>query len=84
MVRFTREGVAVVAGWREEGNVPGLTQRRPDLLVRVGQGTLGTGTHCIEFERYSLLPSQVEHHLGTYRRKVLIATGIGPPWAWVS
>ena len=68
VVRFAREGVAVVAGWRGEVNVPGLTQVRPDLLVQVSAGTLGPGTHFIEFERYSVLPSQVEHKLGPYRR----------------
>ena len=68
VVRFAREGVAVAAGWRGEVNVPGLTQVRPDLLVQVGAGTLGAGTHCIEFERYSPVPSQVEHKLVPYRR----------------
>ena len=68
VVRFAREGVAVVAGWRGEVNLPGLTQVRPDLLVQVNAGTLGTGTHCIEFERYSPVPSQVDHKLGPYRR----------------
>ena len=67
-VRFAREGVAVAAGWRGEVNLPGLTQVRPDLLVQVGAGTLGAGTHCIEFERYSPVPVQVEHKLGPYRR----------------
>ena len=67
-VRFAREGVAVVAGWRGEVNVPSLTQVRPDLLLHVTGGTLGPGTHCIEFERYSPVPSQVEHKLGPYRR----------------
>ncbi|MDE2844379.1 MAG: hypothetical protein OXN21_13495 [Chloroflexota bacterium] len=68
VVRFAREGVAVAAGWRGEVNLPGLTQVRPDLLVQVGAGTLGAGTHCIEFERYSPVPSMVEHKLGPYRR----------------
>ena len=68
VVRFAREGVAVVAGWRGEVNLPGLTQVRPDLVVEVGAGTLGAGTHCIEFERYSPVPAQVEHKLGPYRR----------------
>ena len=68
VVRFAREGVAVAAGWRGEVNLPGLTQVRPDLLVQVNDGTLGAGTHCIEFERYSPVPSQVEHKLGPYRR----------------
>ena len=41
VVRFAREGTEVVAGWRGEVNVPGLTQVRPDLLVQVSEGTLG-------------------------------------------
>ena len=56
VVRFAREGAAVVAGWRGEVNVPGLTQVRPDLLVQVSDGTLGPGTHCIEFERRAVQP----------------------------
>ena len=68
VVRFAREGVLAVAGWRGETNVTGLTQVRPDLLVQVSQGTLGAGTHCIEFERRAVQPFQVEHKLGPYRR----------------
>ena len=68
VVRFAREGVAAVAGWRGEINVPGLTQVRPDLLVQVSHGTLGAGIHCIEFERRAVQPFQVEHKLGPYRR----------------
>ena len=41
VVRFAREGVAVVAGWRGEVNLPGLTQVRPDLLVQVNAGNPG-------------------------------------------
>ena len=68
VVRFAREGVEVIAGWRGEVNVPGLTQVRPDLLMQVSQGTLGAGIHCIEFERQAVHPFQVEHKLGPYRR----------------
>ena len=68
VVRFAREGVEVVAGWRGEVNVPGLTQVRPDLLVQVSEGALGTGTHCIEFERRAVSPYEVEHKLRPYRR----------------
>ena len=68
VVRFTREGVAAVAGWRGEVNVPGLTQVRPDLLVQVSEGTLGGGTHYIEFERNAVSPQEVEYKLGPYRR----------------
>ena len=52
-----REGVEVVAGWRGEVNVPGLTQ-----------GALGTGTHYIEFERSAVLPGRVGEKLGPYHR----------------
>ena len=68
VVRFAREGVEVVAGWRGEVNVPDLTQVRPDLLVQVSDGTLGSGTHCIEFERTAVSPQDVAHKLGPYRR----------------
>ena len=68
VVRFTREGVESVAGWRGEINVPGLTQVRPDLLVQVSDGALGEGAHCIEFERTAVAPQDVEHKLGPYRR----------------
>ena len=68
VVRFAREGVEVVAGWRGEVNVPGLTQVRPDLLVQVSGGALGGGTHYIEFERTAVSPQEVEYKLGPYRR----------------
>ena len=73
VVRFAREGVAAVTGWRGEVNVPGLTQVRPDLLVQVRDGALGPGTHYIEFERYSVMPSLVERKLGPYRRMAAIS-----------
>ena len=68
VVRFAREGVEVVAGWRGEVNVPGLTQVRPDLLVQVSGGALGGGTHYIEFERTAVRPERVAEKLGPYRR----------------
>ena len=68
VVRFAREGVETIAGWRGEINVPGLTQVRPDLLVQASAGTLGTGTHCIEFERRAVSGWEVERKLGPYRR----------------
>ena len=73
VVRFAREGVAVVAGWRGEVNVPGLTQVRPDLLVQVSEGPFGEGAHSIEFERRAVQRSQVAEKLGPYRR--IAATG---------
>ena len=68
VVRFAREGVAAVAGWRGEVNVPGLTQVRPDLLVQVSDGVLGAGAHCIEFERSAVSPQDVSQKLGPYLR----------------
>ena len=68
VARFAREGVEVAAGWRGEVNVPGLTQVRPDLLVQVSGGALGTGAYYIEFERRAVSPQEVEHKLGPYRR----------------
>ena len=68
VVRFAREGVEAVAGWRGEVNVPGLTQVRPDLLVQVREGALGAGTYCIEFERRAVSPSEANLKLGPYRR----------------
>ena len=68
VVRFTREGVEAVAGWRGEINVPGFTQVRPDLLVQVSDGALGEGAHCIEFERTAVAPQEVNLKLGSYRR----------------
>ena len=64
VVRFVREGVEVVAGWRGEVNVPGLTQVRPDLLVQVSGGALGGGTHYIEFERTAVRPERVAEKPG--------------------
>ena len=57
VVRFAREGVEAVAGWRGEVNVPNLTQ-----------GTLGARTHYIEFERTAVRPERVAEKLGPYRR----------------
>ena len=68
VVRFAREGVEAVAGWRGEVNVPGLTQVRPDLLVQVSGGPFGAGAHCIEFERSAVSPHDVNQKLGPYLR----------------
>ena len=68
VVRFAREGVETIAGWRGEINVPGLTQVRPDLLLQVTGGALGAGTHCIEFERRAVSGWEVERKMGPYRR----------------
>ncbi len=73
VARFAREGVEVVAGWRGEVNVPGLTQVRPDLLVPVAEGPFGGGAHYLEFERRAVRTLQVAEKLGPYRR--MAATG---------
>ena len=76
VVRFAREGVEVVAGWRGEVNVPGLTQVRPDLLVQVSEGALGGGTHYIEFERTAVRPERVAEKLGPYRRMAVVGRAL--------
>lgn len=68
VVRFAREGVEAVAGWRGEVNVPGLTQVRPDLVLQVSRGALGSGAHFIEYERRAVQPWAVSHKLRSYRR----------------
>ena len=68
VVQFAREGVEVVAGWRGELNVPGLTQVRPDLLVPVREGPYGEGFYFQELERHAMQPFLVAHELGPYRR----------------
>ena len=73
VVRFAREGVEAVAGWRGEVNVPGLTQVRPDLLVLVEEGPLGMGYHCVEFERHAVQPFLVAEKLRPYLH--MAATG---------
>ena len=51
VVRFAQQGVAAVAGWRGDVNVPDITQVRPDLLVPVVAGPFGGGFHFLEYER---------------------------------
>ena len=68
VVRFAREDVEAVAGWRGEVNVPGLTQVRPDLLVLVSEGPFGEGTYFLEFERRAVQRFEVAEKLGPYRR----------------
>ena len=36
--------------------------------MQVSEGTLGPGTHCIEFERSAVVHCEVEHNLGPYWR----------------
>ena len=57
-----------MARWRGEVNVPALTQLRPDLLVRVSCGALGSGAYFIEYERRAVRPWAVNHKLRSYHR----------------
>ena len=68
VVRFAEEGVAAVAGWRGEINLPDVTQVRPDLLVPVADGPFGAGAYCLEFERAAVAPREVAAKLGPYRK----------------
>ena len=67
MARFTRQGVAAVAGWRGEVNVPDFTQVRPDLLVPVVAGPFGGGFYSLEYER-TARAWQADIKLRPYRR----------------
>ena len=73
--RFAQEGVAVVAGWRGEVNVPDITQVRPDLLVPVVAGPFGGGFHFLEYER-STIRGRSERKLGPYRRMARIGRSL--------
>ena len=72
VMRFAREGVEAVAGWRAEVNVSGLTQVQPDLVVLVAEGPFGAGTYSIEVERRAVQPREVAEKLGPYRRLAAI------------
>ena len=67
VVRFARQGVAAVAGWRGEVNVPDITQVRPDLLVPVAAGPFGGGFHSLEYER-TTRTELIERKLVPYRK----------------
>ena len=67
VVRFLQDGVAAVAGWRGEVNVPDVTQVRPDLLVPVVAGPFGGGFHFLEYERTDRI-DQAQNKLRPYRR----------------
>ena len=71
VARFAREGVAAVAGWRGEVNVPDVTQVRPDLLAPVVSGPYGGGFHSLEYERFTG-SRPTESKLGPYRRLALL------------
>ena len=67
VARFAQQGVAAVAGWRGEVNVPNVTQVRPDLLVPVVAGPHGGGFHFLEYER-TARTNQARIKMLPYRR----------------
>ena len=67
VARFAQQGVAAVAGWRGEVNVPDITQVRPDLLVPVAAGPHGGGFYSLEYER-TARAWQADIKLRPYRR----------------
>ena len=67
VARFAQEGVAAVAGWRGEVNVPDVTQVRPDLLAPVVTGPYGGGYYFLEYERFAG-SQRTESKLRPYRR----------------
>ena len=48
--------------------MPALTHVKPDLLLQVSRGALGSGVYFIEYERWSENPWSVNRKLGPYRR----------------
>ena len=68
VLQFADEGAAAFVGWRGEINVPGVTQIRPDLVVLVADGPLGSGAHCLEYERSATTPSEVIEKIRPYRK----------------
>ena len=68
VLQFAAEGSAAFVGWRGEINVPSVTQIRPDLVVLVSNGPLGSGAYCLEYERSATTPSEVMDKIRPYRK----------------
>lgn len=68
VLQFAAEGATAFVGWRGEINVPGVTQIRPDLVVLVSDGPLGSGAYCLEYERSATTPSEVIDKIRPYRK----------------
>ena len=68
VLRFAREGVKAIAGWRGELNLPDVTQIKPDLILLVADGPFGARPHCIEYERSAVSPTEIARKLSTYRK----------------
>ena len=48
--------------------MPGVTQIRPDLVVLVADGPLGSGAYCLEYERSATTPSEIFEKISPYRK----------------
>lgn len=68
VLQFASEGASAFVGWRGEINVPGVTQIRPDLVVLVSDGPLGSGAYRLEYERSATTPSEVIEKIRPYRK----------------
>ena len=68
VLQFAAEGAAAFVGWRGEINVPAVTQVRPDLVVLVADGPLGSGAYCLEYERSATSPSEIIDKIRPYRK----------------
>ncbi|WP_419946855.1 hypothetical protein [Candidatus Poriferisodalis sp.] len=68
VLQFAAEGAAAFVGWRGEINVPSVTQVKPDLVVLVADGPLGSGVYCLEYERSATTPSEVIDKIRPYRK----------------
>ena len=63
-----KAGSRPLAGWRGEVNIVGVTQVKPDLLVKLREGPGGAGWYMVEVERTAKYPSKVLPKLRPYRR----------------
>ena len=66
---FAKSGIPIFGGWRDEINVPGLTQLKPDGLVEVGDEN-GSVFFAVEYERSAKGDKRVWKKLSPYRKLV--------------
>lgn len=76
VLQFAAEGATAFVGWRGDINVPGVTQIRPDLLVLVTDGPLGTGAYYLEYERSATSPSEVIDKIRPYRKCAAVGRSV--------
>ena len=60
-------GIPVYGGWRGVVHIQGRTQVQPDAVL-YGDGSLGRGVYCVEYERAARTPQEVLEKLNPYRR----------------